>query len=298
MRIRVLFFLLAAVQIFAQSTSSEENFDTLITSVKAVESIDKAISLLKENMPQLKITSEKKQALRLLGEYEELKGNYQDAQKAYNQAFELEESDYSMLYRSALMLHYMGEYSSSELKLLSVIRNSGNREIMENSYLLLARSFAARGDTEGYNEVKNQISNSRNPQTLFFLDGQLQDFPQSPEYLLKKGEIPFLPDPLVSLGMLGNREDRIQTSEKMNSPPVKETGEQVFLIQTGSFLDKENAEYLSKDLKALGFNSHVEAQQINGKIYNKVFVTAESVEDAKKLILKLKDKGFEGYPIY
>lgn len=298
MRIWVLLFLLASVQIYAQTDSSKEFYNSLIDSVKSTENIDEAISLLRTHIPQLKISSEKKYTLRLLGEYEELRGNYKSAQKVYSQASELGDSDYSMLYRSALMLHYMGEYSRSELILLSIVRNSGDQDIKKKAYLLLARSFLARGDTEGYAEVKKQISSSNNPLNRFYLGGHLQDFPLAPEYLLNRGQIQFLPDPLVSLGIIGSNEDKIRTMEEDKPSPVEKTGEQVFLIQTGSFIDRENAEYLSKDLKALGFTTYVEKQQINGKLYNKVFVTAGSVEEGRKLILKLKDKGYEGYPIY
>jgi cell division septation protein DedD len=67
------------------------------------------------------------------------------------------------------------------------------------------------------------------------------------------------------------------------------------LLQTGSFRDPENAEYMVRDLKARGFPAEVVAARVGDSLYYRVLVgPAQSVADAQSLLVRLKEAGFEG----
>jgi len=71
------------------------------------------------------------------------------------------------------------------------------------------------------------------------------------------------------------------------------------LVQTGSFRDPENAQYMVRDLKASGFAARVVEKTISGNLYYRVIIgSPQSVESAQILLLKLKDKNFEGVLLF
>ena len=70
------------------------------------------------------------------------------------------------------------------------------------------------------------------------------------------------------------------------------------MIQTGSFNDQENAQYLAKDLIKEGFSAIVEEQTINNTKYYKVILYFTLKDQMLKSLILLKEKGFAGFPIY
>jgi len=69
-------------------------------------------------------------------------------------------------------------------------------------------------------------------------------------------------------------------------------------IQTGSYLDRDNANSQIKDLNDAGFNAEIIQVIVNGNQYNRVMVTGINSLNVEKEIIKLKDAGFEGFPVY
>jgi tetratricopeptide (TPR) repeat protein len=70
-------------------------------------------------------------------------------------------------------------------------------------------------------------------------------------------------------------------------------------VQTGSFRDPENARYMVRDLKALGFAAEVVQKEIGGQLYHRVVVgSAQPLEQAQLLLGRLKEKGYEGVLIF
>ncbi len=66
-------------------------------------------------------------------------------------------------------------------------------------------------------------------------------------------------------------------------------------VQTGSFTVSENATFMARDLKAAGFETAVERVELAGKAYYRVLLAGRfSQEDARSMLIRLKDKGFEG----
>jgi cell division protein FtsN len=69
-------------------------------------------------------------------------------------------------------------------------------------------------------------------------------------------------------------------------------------IQTGSFRDAENAAYMSRELEREGFTSVVVQADVGGRLYYRVLVPVAFGESEQELLLRLKEKGFEGNPVY
>jgi cell division protein FtsN len=74
---------------------------------------------------------------------------------------------------------------------------------------------------------------------------------------------------------------------------------QTVLVQTGSFRDRENAEYMVRDLKASGFETEIMEKQIGGTLYYRVVIgPLMTVDKAQAVLMKLKDAGFEGVLLF
>src|SRR6056297_797392 len=69
-------------------------------------------------------------------------------------------------------------------------------------------------------------------------------------------------------------------------------------IQTGSFQDAENAHYMQQELENQGFTAMVVHAEVQGNTYYRVLVPIAYGSTEEELVLQLKEKGFEGYPIY
>ena len=71
------------------------------------------------------------------------------------------------------------------------------------------------------------------------------------------------------------------------------------LVQTGSFRDRENAEYMVGDLKAGGFAAEIVEKRIGDTLYFRVVIgPLMTVESAQAVLMQLKDAGFEGVLLF
>jgi SPOR domain len=67
------------------------------------------------------------------------------------------------------------------------------------------------------------------------------------------------------------------------------------MIQIGSYQDRTNAEYRLKDLSNAGFPGKILTARRNGTTYYKVVVPNVAPADSQTYLIRLKDKGFEGF---
>ena len=71
------------------------------------------------------------------------------------------------------------------------------------------------------------------------------------------------------------------------------------LVQTGSFQDRENAEYMVRDLETHGFEAGIVEKKIAGTLYYRVVLGPPMIPDqAQAILMKLKDVGFEGVLLF
>lgn len=93
--------------------------------------------------------------------------------------------------------------------------------------------------------------------------------------------------------LAGQSEDEAETSGDRKST--------VAGIQTGSFRDRENAQYMAQDIRNLDFNAEVREVQVNADTFFRVIVplpenaTPESAQDT---VVRLKEEGVEGFLIF
>ncbi len=83
-------------------------------------------------------------------------------------------------------------------------------------------------------------------------------------------------------------------AEPDDRPPV--TG-----IQTGSFRDRENAEYMVRDIEDLGFSAGIRPVQTESGTFYRVVIPVDedsSVADAQEMIVRMKEQGMEGFLLF
>lgn len=134
-------------------------------------------------------------------------------------------------------------------------------------------------------------------------------FPRSPEYILAQAiwenrvdaVVVFAFSPLRLLHSTLGSGSLTDTAEEKKAPlpgPVS-SEEQLVLVQVGSFRMKENAEYLASDLQGLGFAAYIVDFKLEDNLYYRVVVDPPRVvEEAQKVLMHLKDAGFEGFLLF
>ncbi len=256
-----------------------------------------------------------------------LTGNVEDAQKDFQDAsFSMPNAlDYQSLLMSAHLFFEMGRYEEA-LNQVQVINASDCGEgLTLRAKLLQARIFDTLGKREQVLAIVKEIvaggkgrKDSDTLLTLFMLARNYDDaiasqifntlksnFPDSPECSLAQGQsagefgsVGFLynpalvfPDPRTILS------PQTQGTEAQPVARVSKQEKENISIQTGSFAVKENALYMVKDLEKAGFKAVVKEKKVNEKIYYAVLLLPEQVSknDVQTIILRLKDKGYEGF---
>lgn len=258
--------------------------------------------ILEEQIQFVDDRNKKKELFNRLGQLYELSSNLQDAQLNYQYSAlsMLDKIDYNMLLKSAELLLLEGNLFLAESQLSEIMTNSNTKSI-EVKAKLLTVVLNILNSPDKLN--KPAITNNNSPESLYiyyiiyssFSDKHItesiiqkltKDFGNSPEAAIIKKEINELPNILLSLGLLQNNSS-IYSANSIN-----------FMIQTGSFNDQENAQYLAKDLINEGFSAIVEEQTINNTKYYKVILYFTYKDQMLKSLILLKKKGFEGFPIY
>lgn len=99
----------------------------------------------------------------------------------------------------------------------------------------------------------------------------------------------------------GKDETAAKSPKESPKEPTKEPPETARPkgIQTGSFRDPENAQYMARDIRNYGFEAQVREVAVDGKTFFRVIVPipADST-DPQELIVALKERGVEGFMIF
>ncbi len=94
------------------------------------------------------------------------------------------------------------------------------------------------------------------------------------------------------------------TPAARSSAPASAAPAKPVLIQTGSFSVEENARYMIRDLERLGYKARILDRDLDGKKFYRVVIDPTGVEPsggmegAQKLLLQLKNAGFEGFLLF
>lgn len=269
--------------------------------------------------------------IRWAAETAELMGDYSRAKAYFTKGAEVSthaETALSLNMSSLEIGLLLGELEETEERIRELLPECTSPAQRSRGLLILSRALHLReGDVKSWKAARGAVNSEASPQALFwitnlaavlekaegsaFLEQLREDHPLSPQYQMAEGTVLRKTDPL-SLGfsaVWGDDEERQQSSPEESShsavplsaheaetpPPASETGQFNGAIQTGSFLDEENARELMKVLEDAGYETEIRPSDGEGKLYHRVVVINLPPDGVEGELEKLRQKGFDGF---
>ena len=126
---------------------------------------------------------------------------------------------------------------------------------------------------------------------------------QSPELEPPETVAPSEPPATVQTGAAAQPAAQLaaaaQTQATAEDQPEVQPSSPTALVQTGSFRDRENAQYMVRDLKVSGFEAGIVEKRIGTTLYYRVVIgPLMTVEQAQAVLMQLKDASFEGVLLF
>lgn len=228
----------------------------------------------------------------------------------------VEEDSYNQKARLlyAEVLQEVGNPKSSIEILLSAIRRADSVEKQRRAAILLLRAYLLAEDQNNAVEFARSLVEGTDATYIgaatFFLVREVaarydepelydsattileENFPDSLEQNLVESTVLYLPVPSRLLSGF----ESFAPTERNESPATPVLDDRMVLgIQTGSFRDSENSEYMARDLTSLGFTAEI-LETPEG--YFKVFVPTEEQESVQEVVVRLKEHGYEGFLLF
>jgi hypothetical protein len=243
----------------------------------------------------------------------QLSGNNEAALKSLESALKIKSSDGRSLLEKCRLLISQGEYEKALEPLTEIFSGSYSRALILEGRFLIAqldafrsgnlRLLAALADESDFYEYRPLIYYTlwkieQNPAWKALLS---KDFPSSPEAKIASNVALQAQTPLWIL--FPGREDIGLTNPTQSSPlpaaqapaAVQAPAASGTVLQAGLFSREENARALSDKINKAGFQSIVQTRPQNNVTYWVVYVPYGS--DMNAMIKKLKDAGFESFPV-
>ncbi len=290
-----------------------EDFSSILLEVSELHGdIHSIIEILENNIENISDRNTRKILYNSIAQMYELSSDLHNAQVYYQKSalLFLDGIDAHMLLKSAEILILEGNLYLAESQLNEISSISLDQNILEKAHNLktILNILNAKNDSDSileYSITPESLyisyliakSNSKSIEMNRIKKQIIENFKTSPEAGLISNKFEELPDILTVFGLLKQYSD-FQITSTIKDDIKKTNLSHNFMIQTGSFRDQENAHYLSKDLQDSGFFTTIEEQTINNIKYYKVILYLASAEEIEKTLLKLKNKGFDGFPIY
>jgi len=308
--------------------------DKLIAAADAAGSLSEALSLLEKNAPRLPEGAGKRDALISYARYSELSGDTASAADAwYAAAFsEPGRRDDFCLLDSARCLAAVGDMEKASATVRTVLLTSKDSKAVSRARLLSAYLAAFARENEASSLLSAFIDEAEYAQdrpTILFMLAQLcadesarrrlvAEHPAAPEALIagagSKVDLAAIPLWLLSpgRGAISIRAEpsppTVATIPPVNSaasfPHTEESaraaassnGQGPIALQVGLFKAEPNALALIARLTAKGFAASSAERTVNGQVYWSVSV--EPGRDSDATMLRLKDAGFESFPLF
>ncbi len=319
-----------AVQLYTRWIEGRKSLDsaavqTLLHTVDITSNIDLARKLLETSLSRIESREEKSRVRGLLGSFWERVGAFEPAQRSYQAAYEEfpEPSSFPFLLRSACLLYEVGEYEESEKQARVVANLSTQPDEKWSALFHLARLFSVTERTSDALRVARSLlkegeDTGREVQTvlyfLYSLTGTLGLKEEQETYKIRlskesvlltrllnpeeETQVHVLPLPSEFLGPgVSVAQPSSSHSSSARSTPPSESSPAPSAIQLGSFTLKENAEYLAKDVQALGFPAVVKpGKKKDGTTIFRTIVPLHT--DPQTVLVQLKERGFEGFFLF
>lgn len=289
--------------------------------VVLVSNLDEKRSFLKDGLGACKEPETLHAFYLSLAGIDEITGNLESAQKYYQSASLTipGKKDFSSLLSSAVLLFELGDYRGAEAQATVIIETCRIDELVSGAELLLSRTFFATDREDKSLQIAFDLL-KKDPITLqpaallwivelsSYLEKNdlkkraieilLTSFPDTPEAAIYSGEIGRVPSPSLFFGL---RQAKIGLSAEeiaVENEAADSEKTIVLSIQTGSYSVRDNAEYALKDLEKEGFTAEIKERKVGDSVYYRVLIVDVNSENVDKVILELKEKGFEGFRVY
>jgi len=256
-------------------------------------------------------SQERHSAFLALARLYQLSGNNEAALKAWENALKINSGDgRSHLERGRLLIS-QGEYDKALESLTAIFTGNYAKDLLLEARLLIAQLEAFRSGNLGpLSDLSNDADFSEYRRLIYYTLWKIEqspawkallakDFPLSPEAKITAGKVHSAQTPLWIL--FPGREALALTApaQTTTAPPQTQTTAPTVrgttVLQTGLFSREENARALSEKINKAGFQSVVQTKQQNGGSYWAVYVPFGS--DMNAMIKRLKDAGFESFPV-
>jgi hypothetical protein len=250
---------------------------------------------------------ERHNAFLALARLYQLSGNNEAALKAWENALKIDSGDGRSLLERGRLLISQGEYEKALEPLAAVFTGNYAMELLLEARFLIAQLEAFRsGNLEPLTALANDADFSEYRRLIYYTLWKIEqspawkallakDFPLSPEAKITAGKALSAQTPLWIL--FPGREALALTAPAptTTAPATTPTVSGSTVLQTGLFSREENARALSERLSKAGFQNVIQTKQQNGGSYWAVYVPFGS--DMNSMIKKLKDAGFESFPV-
>ena len=327
-KISLCFFMIVSLGLFAAELKAKD----VVKEAEKKESIDDALSYVKNQIEKTTVLSEKRSLYIFLGNMQEQLAYYDEAKKSYASAAGIaaanaegmqKKSNEQLVLDAVRCALCQGDYETAHAYLNSSIRNSKDNLIQ--SYTKLYTQWAALCSVESKEDLAEPVEilkayskvdsmKELRPTillTLWYVTGEKQysseitkSFPKSTEAAIVNGDVQLLPTPFwFFVPKLGEVEQGIgsiviqnaESEKKLASEPKKviQSSSEIIKLQLGLFRTEKNAKLLVEELKSKGFDSYVTTEKrASGTTYYIVLIH-ENKE--RTLADKLRSSGYECY---
>ena len=329
-KISLCLFMIVSFGLFAAELKAKD----VVKESEKKESIDEALSYVKNQIEKTTVLSEKRSLYIFLGNMQEQLAYYDEAKKSYASAAGIaaanaegmqKKSNEQLVLDAVRCALCQGDYETAHAYLNSSIRNS--KDNLVQSYTKLYTQWAALCSVESKEDLAEPVEilkayskvdsmKELRPAillTLWYVTGENQyskeitkSFPKSTEAAIVNGDVQLLPTPFwFFVPKLGEVEQGIgsiviqnaESEKKLASEPKKviQSSSEIIKLQLGLFRTEKNAKLLVEELKSKGFDSYVTTEKrASGTTYYIVLIH-ENKE--RTLADKLRSSGYECYVV-
>ena len=329
-KISLCLFVIVSFGLFAAELKAKD----VVKEAEKKESIDEALSYVKNQIEKTTVLSEKRSLYIFLGNMQEQLAYYDEAKKSYASAAGIaaanaegmqKKSNEQLVLDAVRCALCQGDYETAHAYLNSSIRNS--KDNLVQSYTKLYTQWAALCSVESKEDLAEPVEilkayskvdsmKELRPTillTLWYVTGEKQYsseitkfFPKSTEAAIVNGDVQLLPTPFwFFVPKLGEVEQGIgsiviqnaESEKKLASEPKKviQSSSEIIKLQLGLFRTEKNAKLLVEELKSKGFDSYVTTEKrASGTTYYIVLIH-ENKE--RTLADKLRSSGYECYVV-
>ena len=281
---------------------------------QAISSLQAELAALEGRLAALPPSSvERNIVLRRLARLRSLAGDLEKAVENWTgAAFVSSPPDPASLLEAARCHIALGDYPSADRMIGLVLNGAAPPALLREAQYLASVSAAFRtGNTEALTSLLSAPAYAEKKSALLYMIWRiaadetararlLAECPQSPEAAIVRETAP-VDAPARPMWLFPGGREGIIVAESFplipDPPPPPSAGEnRPTLLQTGLFSREENARSMMERLSGAGFGVIMNRRDVNGSVF---FVVGVPPGDTvNTTIIRLRDAGFEAFPVY